>query len=75
MQIVLYIWIIVAGMTFILTIQNGLDSFAMTPDEMRFLSDCNTFGIWCQVILAILINPISAILRFLYWIFHVRKDD
>lgn len=63
------------SLSFVLTIKNGLDSVCMLPVEMEECFDVNLFGRVLLSMIAILINPITAILRFLRWFFHVKFKE
>lgn len=62
---------------FVLTIQDGLTSVAMLPSEFKYYKGINGVNLFGRILLSafsIFINPVTAILRFLNWIFHVRKE-
>lgn len=53
---------------------NG-SGFAITPKEIY---ECNNFNMllsWILFIIVLFLNPLWYISKFLYWIFHVGRED
>lgn len=70
--LITYLYIIVV--MFLTTIKN-YDCYAITPKQIHECNDLNMFDCVLLSILSIAINPSLAVVRFLYWIFHVGRKD
>lgn len=76
MEIKLFLGIytcIVAGM-FFGTIKD-FNNVAVTPKEIYECNDMNMFACIVLFLIMLVLNPLFYIAQFLYWVFHVGKDD
>ncbi len=74
MKTILLIYLIVIVVFFLGTIKDFWNA-AVTPKE---LYECNNFNMLAALLLYIIVfifDPFFFILHFLYWIFHVGRED
>lgn len=74
MNIFLLAYIIWSISMFCITIKD-FNNVAVTPKEIYECNDLNIFT--CVVLFAIMLvlNPLFYVAQFLYWVFHVKKED
>lgn len=74
MREIITIYFIIIIVIFFVTIKD-FGNMAVTPKE---LYECNNFNMIAAVLLYIIVflfNPIFFITHFLYWIFHVGREE
>lgn len=67
-----YISIIVA--MFIVTIKD-FDNVAVTPREIYESNNLNMFACVMIFIIMFVVNPLFFKTHFLYWLFHIKRND
>lgn len=70
--LIVYFCIIIAA--FLMAIKD-FKSFACTPKEIYECNNCNMFACVILSIVWFAFNPLLFVVRFLYWIFHVGRED
>lgn len=73
-KLVLAIYICAATGMFFGTIKDFYN-IAVTPKEIYECNDMNMFACVVLFLIMLVLNPIFYIAQFLYWVFHVGKDD
>lgn len=74
MNVFLICYICIIVVMFLVTIKD-FDSFASTPKQVY---DCNNFNMLAAVVvfaIVFLFNPLIFIVKFLWWIFHVGRNE
>lgn len=71
-----YIILTIVTFTFFIAESKGdIRSIAATPYEIYEQTECNLFGSAILFILLAVLNPLFILCRFIYWIFHVGRNN
>lgn len=73
-MMILYVYLFVIAATFLSTIGDFSD-MAITPRQIYDCTNINMFGCVLIFIFAFILNPLSYVAYFLYWIFHVGRKN
>lgn len=68
------IYICIAIAMFCVTIKD-FNNIAVTPKEIYECNDLNMFACVVLFMIMLVFNPLFYIFQFLYWIFHVERED
>ena len=74
MKLILLIYVILVVFIFCNTISE-FGNALVTPKEIYECSNLNMFACVLLFIIAFIINPLFYVAHFLYWIFHVGRND
>ena len=74
MKLILLIYVIFVVFIFFITISD-FGNAAVTPKEIYECSNLNMFACVFLFIIAFVVNPLFYVAHFLYWIFHVGRND
>lgn len=74
MKIILFIYTLHTAVMLLNTIKY-FDDLAITPKQIYECSNLNMFACVLLFIIGFIVNPLFYVAHFLYWIFHVARND
>ena len=74
MKIILTIYLVFIVGIFLVTIED-FGSIAVTPKQIYECNNLNMFACVLLFIIGFISNPLFYVAHFLYWIFHVGRND
>ena len=74
MKLILLIYVIFVVFIFFITISD-FGNVAVTPRQIYECNNLNMFACVLLFIIAFIVNPLFFVAHFLYWIFHVGRND
>lgn len=74
MKLILLFYSILVVVIFFNTISD-FGNIAVTPRQIYECSNLNMFACVLLFIIAFILNPLFFVAHFLYWIFHVGRND
>lgn len=74
MKIILFIYTMYTAVMLLNTIKY-FDDVAITPKQIYECSNLNMFACVLLFIIVFIVNPLFYVAHFLYWIFHVGRND
>lgn len=73
--LIIYLCFIIAMFIEIKIEEYNGSGFAITPKEIYECNNFNMFTAWNLFIISLFFNPLYYISKFLYWIFHVGREE
>lgn len=74
MKLFLIIYLYCTVVFFFVTLKN-FDCFAVTPKEIYEINNFNMLAATLLFIVSFLLNPFFYVAKFLWWIFHISRND